>query len=234
MNILTLCLALLFKTAALVELKVTHKVYFDIAIDGHYFGTIVIGLFGSTVPHTVKNFLTISTKGIKEKTYAGTRFHRIIPRTLIQGGDIVENDGSGSISIYGKYFPNENFLINYTAPGFVGMANFGKDKNGCQFFITTRELEELNGRYVIFGKILEGEELIYKIQHMKSNYDDTPVKPIAIIDSGQLTVAEPFYIPDNPYTYWRYIKAFVPPTLFALAILSTFHWIIRRLDRFCT
>lgn len=119
-------------------------------------GRIVLGLFGDNSPKTVRSFKEICLKGIDGLSYNGTRFHRVIRKFMIQGGDILNGDGTGSTSIYGDYFEDENLTINHTAPGFLGMANQGPDTNGCQFYITTIATPWLDGKHTVFGKVVKG------------------------------------------------------------------------------
>lgn len=86
---------------------------------------------------------------------------------MIQGGDIVANDGSGSISIYGRHFEDENLEINHTDVGFVAMANRGPDTNGCQFYITTMRTRWLDGKHTIFGKIVVGQRVVHMIEQVR-------------------------------------------------------------------
>lgn len=114
------------------QFKVTSQIYFDVTHAGVPLGRIVLGLFGDDAPKTVQNFREICLKGIDGLSYNGTRFHRIINKFMVQGGDILNGDGTGSISIYGEYFEDENLTINHTIGGFLGMANQGAHTNGCQ------------------------------------------------------------------------------------------------------
>lgn len=116
-----------------------------------------MGLFGDDSPKAVANFREICLRGIDGLSFNGTRFHRIINHFMIQGGDILNGDGTGSVSIYGKHFEDENLTINHTIGGFLGMANQGPDTNGCQFYITTIATSWLDGKHTVFGKVTDGE-----------------------------------------------------------------------------
>lgn len=102
---------------------------------------------------------------------------------MIQGGDITSEDGSGSISIYGEYFDDENFVLNHGQPGLISMANAGKNTNGCQFFITLVPTPWLDGHHTVFGKVLDGMDLIFRIGSLPTDSNDRPVQDIRIIDT---------------------------------------------------
>jgi peptidylprolyl isomerase len=172
--------------------KVTEKVYFDVEIDGKPAGRIVIGLFGEEVPKTVANFAALavgdqtSARSGKPLAYKGSMFHRVIPEFMLQGGDFTRGDGTGGESIYGEKFADENFKFTHDIPYVLSMANAGRNTNGSQFFITTVPTPHLNGKHVVFGRVIEGEEVVKKIESYGSAPRGTPRGKLVIVDSGKL------------------------------------------------
>ncbi|XP_043794771.1 peptidyl-prolyl cis-trans isomerase A2-like isoform X1 [Apis laboriosa] len=224
------CLVGLVATFEKNNLTVVDQVYLDIMIDDHPVGRIVIGLFSDIVPKTTKNFLTLATTGIGGKTYKHSTFHRVIKKFMIQGGDIENGDGTGSISIYGKTFDDENFEIGHNAPMYVSMANAGKNTNGCQFFITTIPTPWLDGKHTVFGKVIEGQDVVFKIEQTKTDADDVPIKPVIIFECGSIPTPSPFKVDDNIYNIWAWIKATSIPLGFSFSVLAVFHYMMKKLD----
>lgn len=167
------------------------QVYFDISIGGAPVGRVTFELFADVVPKTAENFRALCTgeKGVgrsgKALHFKGSAFHRIIPGFMCQGGDFTRGNGTGGESIYGEKFADENFQLRHTGVGVLSMANAGPNTNGSQFFICTAETSWLDGKHVVFGRVIDGMGVVQKMEACGSRGGQTS-KPVMIADCGQL------------------------------------------------
>ncbi|KTF77881.1 hypothetical protein cypCar_00025839 [Cyprinus carpio] len=160
------------------------RVFFDISANGSPLGRVIIELRADVVPRTAENFRQLCT-GQPGFGYKGSTFHRVIPQFMCQGGDFTMHNGTGGKSIYGNKFEDENFSLKHTGPGILSMANAGPNTNGSQFFICTAATSWLDGKHVVFGQVVEGLDVIKKVESYGSNSGKTSAK-IVIADCGQL------------------------------------------------
>lgn len=170
-----------------MKATVTSKVFFEVTIGGEPIGRIVIGLFGNDLPKTSENFQKLATNELGFG-YNGSIFHRNIRNFMVQGGDFTRMDGTGGKSIFGGNgkFADEGFPFTHSSPGMLSMANAGKNTNGSQFFITFNETPWLDGKHVLFGRVLEGMDVLKKIEASPTGARDRPRAEIKVVDSGVL------------------------------------------------
>jgi len=169
------------------------RVFFDVEIGGTAAGRIEFELFSKVTPKTAENFRSLVTgeKGVgaagKPMHYKGSKFHRIIPGFMIQGGDITKGNGMGGESIYGSTFADEfeQGIVKHTEPYLLSMANRGRNTNGSQFFITVAATSHLDGKHVVFGRVVKGQDVVQMMEKAGSR-GGSPSQEVRIADSGEL------------------------------------------------
>ena len=166
-----------------MEEKKDDLVYFEIGINGKSIGKIMMLLFSDVVPKTCQNFRTLCVNK-NNLSYRGCPFHRIVRDFMIQGGDFTNENGTGGMSIYGEKFQDENFDLIHDQPYLLSMANSGPNTNGSQFFITTKETPWLDGKHVVFGKVVDGHKIIDILNEVNTGMSDKPDDDIRILDCG--------------------------------------------------
>ncbi|XP_010633582.1 probable inactive peptidyl-prolyl cis-trans isomerase-like 6 isoform X2 [Fukomys damarensis] len=166
-------------------------VFLDIGVNFFPIGRLIFELYCDTCPKTCKNFQTLCTgkAGFSERGirlhYKGSIFHRVVQNGWIQGGDIVAGKGNDGESIYGPIFEDENFSIPHNKRGVLGMVNKGCHSNGSQFYITLQATPYLDRKYVAFGQLIEGTEVLKQLELIPTE-NERPVQICSIIDSGDL------------------------------------------------
>ncbi|KAH7637266.1 peptidyl-prolyl cis-trans isomerase H [Dermatophagoides farinae] len=166
-------------------------VFFDIMIGNTEVGRMKMELFADIVPKTAENFRQFCTGEYKKDGvpigYKGSSFHRVIKDFMCQGGDFVNHDGTGLMSIFGgTKFSDENFKLKHDQPGLLSMANSGKDTNGCQFFITCANCDFLDGKHVVFGRVIDGMLVVRKIENVPTGPNNKPKIPVIISQCGEM------------------------------------------------
>merc|ERR1712166_931129 len=151
------------------------RVFFDVTIGGQNAGRVTIELFADKVPKTAEDFRALCTgeKGVgksgKPLHFKGSSFHRVINEFMAQGGDFTAGNGTGGESIYGEKFPDENFSLKHLGRGDLSMANAGPNTNGSQFFLCFIQTTWLDGKHVVFGRCVEGLEVLNNLESVGSS-----------------------------------------------------------------
>lgn len=170
------------------------RVFFDIAIGEETIGRIAFELFDDITPKTAENFKQLC---IREPGYKNSIFHRVIKQFMIQGGDFENFNGTGGSSIYGEKFEDENFILTHDRPFLLSMANAGKNTNGSQFFVTTVKTPHLDGKHVVFGKVIAGKSVVRQIENTATGESDRPVQDCKVINCGVLNEGDPLTLDDG-------------------------------------
>ncbi|KAF9788016.1 cyclophilin-like domain-containing protein [Thelephora terrestris] len=151
-------------------------VFMDINIGETPAGRLKMELFSDIVPKTAENFRQLCTGEYS------------IPNFMCQGGDFTKGDGTGTFSIYGDKFPDENFTEKHTSAGLLSMerANSGPNTNGSQFFITTAKCDFLDGKHVVFGKVIDGMLTLRKIENVPTGPNNRPKLVVKVTECGEM------------------------------------------------
>ncbi|XP_046611349.1 peptidyl-prolyl cis-trans isomerase E-like [Neodiprion virginianus] len=162
------------------------RCFFDLRLkkSGDDLGRIVFELYDDIVPITCENFAALC-RGHEGLSYRGTPFHRIVPGYWCQGGDVTKFNGTGGVSIYGEKFRDENFTLRHAGSGILSMWNDGPDKNDSKFNISFKSLPTMDGKRVVFGKIIRGLTNIYKIEELGCSAGK-PIKIAIVSNCGVL------------------------------------------------
>ena len=161
-----------------IEEKTHMSESMTVAVINTNMGTIEIELFADKTPKTVENFVGLANKGF----YDGIIFHRVIADFMLQGGDPT-GTGRGGESLWGKSFEDEFVSeLRHDVPGILSMANSGPNTNGSQFFITLVPTPWLDGKHTIFGKVINGMNVVDDIGKVKTGPGDKPVEDVIMIN----------------------------------------------------
>ncbi|KAH8552444.1 cyclophilin-like domain-containing protein [Umbelopsis sp. PMI_123] len=179
-------------------MPINPRVFFDIDIDGQRVGRIVFELFADEVEKTAENFRALCTgeMGLGKVSnmplhYRGSIFHRIIKGFMCQGGDFTRRNGSGGESIYGATFSDENFKRKHTTHGLLSMANRGPNTQSSQFFITTRPTPHLDGKHVVFGRVVSGYDIVEAMENQPVDQNNRPLQTVMVANCGELVLQLP-------------------------------------------
>lgn len=169
-------------------------VFLDVAVGSEEVGRITLELFADVCPRTAENFRQFCTgeyrKDRKPIGYKDAIFHRVIKDFMIQGGDFLNNDGTGCTSIYGDApFEDESLgALRHSGPGVLAMANSGPNTNGNQFYITCTQCDFLDSKHVVFGKVVNEESLLVvrKLENVPAGKDSRPTSECKIMQCGEM------------------------------------------------
>ena len=187
-------LAAVHATSDNPEYTVTDEVWFDVEVKDYdgpgedFRGRFVIAVFGEAAPMTALNFVSIAKgykRGKETLHYKDSPIHRIVTDFVIQMGDVTNGDGSGGRSIFGEKFNDEEFTLSHRSPGWVAMANHGPDTNGSQFYILLTKARWLDGKHVVFGKVVRGYDVVETLGDVEADRNTAvPKHKVRIVDSG--------------------------------------------------
>ncbi|CCW71290.1 unnamed protein product [Phytomonas sp. Hart1] len=172
--------------------------WISVRIGDRSVGLITFELYSKVLPRTCQNFwllcrgdvgtvISETDGGPVQLTYKGTTFFRILRDTWVMGGDVtVGHTGNGVYSCYGQNMPDESFHIPHDGPGILGMCNDGPNTSASSFYITLKKMSWMNGRYVAFGRVIDGMDVLDAIHDAETKHNQSPMESILIDDCGVL------------------------------------------------
>ena len=169
-------------------------VFLDLAIGGHAVGRVRLELFRTQCPRAAENFRQFCTgehvRAHLPVGYKGSKLHRVIKDFMVQGGDFLRGDGTGRTSTLGDRFDDEpaGLALRHSGPGILAMANSGPNTNGCQFYITCKAAEWLDGKHVIFGRVMDAEGMLClrKLEQVPVGPNNVPKLDCVVVECGEL------------------------------------------------
>eukprot|EP00922_Rhytidocystis_sp_ex-Travisia-forbesii_P054861 GHVS01081267.1.p1 GENE.GHVS01081267.1~~GHVS01081267.1.p1 ORF type:complete len:488 (-),score=92.34 GHVS01081267.1:688-2151(-) len=173
------------------------KVFLEFKVGDGEAKRIEIALFTDTVPKTAENFRALCTgekgsgKHGKPLHYKENKVHRLIKGFMLQAGDITQGNGMGGESIYGDKFKDEAIMEKHTERGILSMANCGPNTNSSQFFICFKEAPHLDGKHVVFGKVVKGLDVLDEVEKIEAGEQDKPTVDVEISDCGEVSKQAP-------------------------------------------
>lgn len=171
------------------DLSVLPQVWLEIQIGNGPIYRLNIALYSDTVPRTAENFRCLctgeraGTKGLP-LSFRRSVVHKVIPRSLVEGGDITKFNGTGGESIYGPTFSDEGFQDLHHKRGLLSMVNRGPNSNSSKFMVTLRSLPEFDGKNVVFGEVLSGLDALDAMEAVDTEYPDWPKTQIMVVACG--------------------------------------------------
>ncbi|CAH0373007.1 unnamed protein product [Pelagomonas calceolata] len=187
---------------------------------------VVFELYGNIAPLAVENFLALcrGDRGVDKGSgvklhYANCPVHRVVKGFVMQGGDIVKGNGSGGASCFGKKFKDETkgLRLQHDAPGVLSMGNSGKNSNSSQFFVTLAPVPQLDGKHVVFGRVIAGMDVVRAVEAVAGEGDEKPRAPVVVCACGVFEDDTPprgHWAPASVDTHAGAPPSFVPaPTL---------------------
>lgn len=172
-----------------MEDQIYSYTYFEFKCGDRNLGRVIFELWEDKCPKTCENFRALNSGEAKDSEdriicYQNTPIHRVVPNGWIQGGDVYGGSGDKGCSIYGQYFDDENLKLQHDVAGLIGMSEAMRPHtNNSQFYITVNPLPWLDKQRVLFGRVVEGMDIVYEIEKMECK-NERPIDEVIIDKCG--------------------------------------------------